>query len=76
MINKNKKLDNFQMKDNESQIYGFRNSTSGGDSQIVYDPILQASEKTKQDLDNKFKRFQQNKIDVEAHSIISMYIKI
>ena len=45
ILNKhNKRNDNFQLKDKDSQIYGFRN-TNGQQNAMPLDPILEAGEK-------------------------------
>ena len=45
ILNKhNKRNDNFQLKDKDSQIYGFRN-TNGQQNAMQLDPILEAGEK-------------------------------
>lgn len=45
IINKNNKIDNFEIKDKDSMIYGFRNSHNFAQKDVVLDPILEAGER-------------------------------
>ena len=76
ILNKHKKLDRSTMKHMDSSIYGYRNESPHFRDAEPLDPILKASEKSKQDLDDKFKKFQQNKIDLEAQHLISKFCMI
>jgi len=74
IINKNKKNDNFHMKDPESYIYGYRAESPENQMEVGLDPILEANEKRKKDLENTFKKFQQRKEEQEAHNLIGNLI--